>query len=176
MPVSSTKTVNFGATKSGLAGSAGYRILDESGQIVRERTTTDISESFPGSGIYSSLVIFPDYFSGSILWDTGEESPVFATEEYNYTDNVAQLQQNVEDIAAHVNFIRGLTAGRWKIDRKSATMSFYDESGDNLLVSYELLDESGQRSIDAVFDRRIIKLAPSLASILTIPESILRND
>jgi hypothetical protein len=34
-------------------------------------------------------------------------------------------------------------------------MTFYDESGKNELVTYELLDENGKPSLDSVYDRKI---------------------
>lgn len=169
MPVELIKAVNFGTTKSGLTGDVGYRLIDSTGLAVQNRSAVDIYETFPGTGIYASSILFPDDFVGTILWDTGGEKPVYAVEEFNNSINGTGVSQQVNEVTMQVNmvtdqvtnladeirFIRGMTAGRWALDKKDATMTYYDESGKNLLVTYQLLDENGNPSIESVYDRRI---------------------
>ena len=170
MPCEQVKTVNFGATRSGLEGSVGYRIMNTVGTVVVERTTEDVYETYPGTGIYAKLITFPDDFRGSILWDTGGANPVYATEEYNYTENTNKIIWRMEDLITQIKFIRGMTAGRWCLDAETSTMSFYSDEDDSLLVKYNLFDETGQRSIERVFERIIDNHnMPLNASPLSLP-------
>lgn len=170
MPSEQVKTVNFGSTKSGLTGFVGYRIINTVGTIVVDRTIEGVYETFPGSGIYAKLISFPDDFRGSILWDTGGEKPVYATEEYNFSENTNKVMWRIEDLITQVKFIRGMTAGRWTLDANNQSMSFFSDEDGSLLVTYDLFDENGQPSIERVFDR-IVKVdnMPPHATVLTLP-------
>lgn len=155
MPCEQVKTVNFGATKAGLESSVGYRIINTVGTVVVDRTSVGVYETFPGTGIYAKLITFPDDFRGSILWDTGEATPVYAIEEYNYTENTNKIMWRMEDLITQVKFIRGMTAGRWCLDEETASMSFYSDEDGSLLVKYNLFDEKNKPSIERVFERII---------------------
>jgi hypothetical protein len=146
------KTVNLGSTKSGLAH-VGYQLINAQGTVSFERTETGVYETAAGSGIYAALVEFSDGFRGTIMWDSGEEIPVFAAEEYNHSVNGASVLNQLNGIVEQVNFIRAMTAGKWSLDRTSSTMSFYDESGTQLLMEYDLKDDKGNPSIENVFER-----------------------
>lgn len=146
------KTVNFGSTKSGLTR-VGYQLINAYGAVSFERTETGVYETAAGSGIYAALIEFSDGFRGTIMWDTGEEIPVFAAEEYNHSVNGASVLNQLNGIVEQVNFIRAMTAGRWHLNRESSTMSFYDESGTQLLMEYDLKDDKGKPSIENVFER-----------------------
>jgi len=194
MPSSLVKTVNFGSTKTGLADFVGYRLIDSSGLVAQERTQLGIYETYMGTGIYAANIEFPDDFTGTILWDIEGTRPVYAAEEFNnsingtgvsrqvnevttqvteiteqvnsVTTQVGLVSDQVTDLADEIRFIRGMTAGRWSLDKKTSTMTYYDESGKNVLVTYEMLDEDGKPSIESVYDRRIknaITMIKSLA-------------
>mgnify|MGYP001262242244 CR=1 FL=1 len=75
-------TVQFGPRYSGCA-TVGYRLRDSSGVPVGDRVTTGIDEIPAQSGSFGALVLLPDSFIGSIVWDTGGEGPAFAIEEIN---------------------------------------------------------------------------------------------
>lgn len=146
------KTVNFGSTKSGLAH-VGYQLINAQGTVSFERTETGVYETTTGSGIYAALVEFSDGFRGTIMWDTGEAIPVFAAEEYNHSVNGASVLNQLNGIVEQVNFIRAMTAGKWSLNRENSTMSFYDESGTQLIMEYNLKDDKGNPSIENVFER-----------------------
>lgn len=181
MPVELIKAVNFGTTKSGLTGEVGYRLIDSMGLSVQSRSSVDIYETFPGTGIYASSILFPDDFVGTILWDTGGEKPVYAVEEFNNAINGTGVSQQVNEVTMQVNmvtdkmidladeirFIRGMTAGRWTLDKKDCTMTYYDESGKNVLVTYQLSDENGNPSIESVYDRHIKEAIDMIMSLST---------
>lgn len=173
------KTVNFGSTKTGLVSSVGYRLIDETGTPVQDRVQSGVYETFPGTGIYSATITFPEGFKGTILWDIDGVRPIYAAEEFNNAVNGAGVSQQVTEVTSQVNtvsdqvtdladeirFIRGMTAGRWKLDKNTATMTYYDESGKNVLVTYELLDENGNPSLESVYDRKIKEAITMIMSI-----------
>lgn len=173
------KSVNFGKTKGGL-DTVGYRLIDMTGAEVSARSI-NTREALAGIGIYTADVFFPDDFRGTILWDTGGDDPVYATEDYDYTSTstsiVEQVNATTSTVISQVDammeqivFIRGLTAGRWTLNKKDATMEFYDESGQNLLITYQLRDENKNPSIESVFDRTIVESkSPAMLTMSSLP-------
>jgi hypothetical protein len=135
------KSANFGSGKGSLS-TVGYRLLDTNGTLSGSRVTSGIGEIIGGSGIYSASIYFTSTFSGSILWDTGEGSPSYATEDYNGNDY-------------KIDFTRHITTGRWTIDNATREMIFYKEDNDTEIARYELFDENGAPSVSSVFDRKI---------------------
>jgi len=77
------KTVNFGPARSGLS-TVGYTILNTDGSTKQARTTAGVSEIVPSSGIYGADVSFDDNWNGILLWDTGETTPKYGSEDFNY--------------------------------------------------------------------------------------------
>ena len=134
------KSANFGSGKGSLT-TVGYRILDTGGSLSGSRITAGVGEVIGGSGIYSASMHFTSEFSGSIIWDTGEASPAYATEDYNGNEY-------------KIDFTRHVTTGRWRIDKSASEMIFYKEDNQTEIVRYELFDEDGNPSVSSVFDRR----------------------
>jgi len=179
MPTTLVKTVNFGSTKTGRAATIGYRLIDDTGTPIQARSQAGVYEAFPGTGIYAANITFPDDFVGTILWDIEGVRPVYAAEEFNNSINGTGVSQQVADVtmqvgivtdqvsdlADEIRFIRGMTAGRWTLDSKDSTMTFYDESGRNVLVTYEMLDARGRPSLESVYDRRIKRAIPMIMSL-----------
>jgi len=60
-----------------------------------------------------------------------------------------------------------MTAGRWHLNKKDCTMTYYDESGKNMLVTYQLADENGNPSIESVYDRTIKHAVSMIMSLST---------
>jgi len=179
MPTTLVKTVNFGSTKTGRTATIGYRLIDDTGTPIQARSQAGVYEAFPGTGIYAANITFPDDFVGTILWDIEGVRPVYAAEEFNNSINGTGVSQQVADVtmqvgivtdqvsdlADEIRFIRGMTAGRWTLDSKDSTMTFYDESGRNVLVTYEMLDARGRPSLESVYDRRIKRAIPMIMSL-----------
>ena len=188
MSASLVKTVNFGSTKSGLASKVGYRLIDAIGLVEQERSQVGIYETYAGTGIYAASITFPDDFTGTILWDVESDRPVYAAEEFNNSINGTGVSQQVTDVtmqvgivtdqvsdlAHEIRFIRGMTAGRWTLDSTDSTMTYYDESGKNVLVTYEMLDANGKPSIESVYDRQIKRAIPMIMS-LSDQQNIVSN-
>jgi hypothetical protein len=77
------KSVNFGVGKTGLS-TVGYRLLNPDRSVKLARTIVGVSELVAGTGIYVCDINFEDDWRGLLVWDTGDASPLYAEEDYNY--------------------------------------------------------------------------------------------
>jgi hypothetical protein len=139
MPITLVKSVNFGSVQTGLT-TVGYRLFNSTGALSGSRVTNGVGEILAGTGIYSASVHFSADFKGSILWDTGGSSPVYATEEYN-----PQPEQ--------IQFIKSIEGGRWKLSNTEKTMTFYDTDNSTVVATFGLSGSSGSPSVKDVFER-----------------------
>lgn len=85
------RTVNFGTAKSGLA-TVGYTLYNPDLTEKKARTTTGVSEILSGTGIYRAEVEFDKGWSGIILWDTGEATKRYGSEQFNAAE-IAQINR-----------------------------------------------------------------------------------
>ena len=158
MPVTNIKTVNFGKSKTGLAGTAGYTLYSADGTVSQLRTTTGVYE-FGTSGIYASEITFSDTFHGTIFWDvtSADGNSVYASEEYNATSAVTSylepISSDIVSVKSDVEFIKNIEGGRWKIDKKLNQMVFYGINSDNEIARFALKDANGKPSCTSVFER-----------------------
>jgi hypothetical protein len=83
MTIAIPRSVAFGNSKTGL-GSVGITLLNPDGTEHTARSTVDVFEM--GGGGYGKNIAFPDDWKGIIKWDSGEGSPVYAYEDYNYLE------------------------------------------------------------------------------------------
>jgi hypothetical protein len=149
MSLSQVRNVNFGKLRANLTGSGGvgYALLDQAGSTLQPRTTTGVYQLTSGSGIYGSNISFPDNWRGQILWDSGVDSLTisgglkYATEQYNYEENNPK-----------VDSIYDIEHGRWKIIGNQ--MVFYKEDNVTEVARFNLFDEFGVPTTDAVFERQ----------------------
>ena len=89
MSVIIPKTVAFGNSKTGLA-TVGLALLNPDGTVHTARTTTGVYEMAGGG--YGKNVTFPDDWKGILKWDTGEGSPLYAFEDYNYLKDAITMR------------------------------------------------------------------------------------
>jgi len=149
MPINLKKTVNFGSSKSGLS-TVGYRLHDSDGTLSGSRVAgSTVGEVFSGSGIYSGSVHIADGFIGSILWDTGESTPTYAS------DDIDNVIHTLNMISSSVDFTRHITAGRWHITSSGNDkhMVFYKEDNSTEVIRFNLTDEDGSATVSSVFQR-----------------------
>tara|TARA_E500000331_G_scaffold231559_1_gene221763 strand:+ start:268 stop:717 length:450 start_codon:yes stop_codon:yes gene_type:complete len=146
MPVDIVKTVNFGSSKSSL-GSPGYRIYSTSGALSGSRVTSGVGEIISGAGIYSASIHIADNFTGHILWDTGESTPVYASEDIDNTLHILSM------LSSSIDFTRNHVAGRWKMDTESDVMIFYKEDNSTEIARYALTDQNGSPTTTSVHER-----------------------
>jgi len=87
------QSVNFGKANTGLAGTVGYQLWGYGGSSQGARTTTGISESPTGSGIYTAQITFTVGTDSLLVWDTGGGTPVYASNDVPaYTNTLQQTQ------------------------------------------------------------------------------------
>jgi len=96
MSVTIIKTVNFGKSKTGLEGTVGYTLYNTNETEKQARTTSGVYELGTSTGIYACNITLDIDWNGTILWDTGEATPSYATEEYNHQDagDIDQIESN----------------------------------------------------------------------------------
>lgn len=162
---------NFGRSKSNATGSlgVGYQLLDYVGGVAVSRTTTGVYQTAPG--IYAAYIAFPDEFRGQILWDTGTAFPeiYYASEQHNTEENLpdviyeklntientivsGSLDDKLDLILEKADITLQMTAGRWHILNNQ--MIFYKDDNVTEVMRFDLYDDLGNPSMDAVFDRR----------------------
>jgi hypothetical protein len=83
MTIAIPRSVAFGSSKTGLS-TVGLTLLNPDGTEHTARTTIGVYE-MDGGG-YGKNISFPDNWKGIIKWDSGEGSPVYAYEDYNYLE------------------------------------------------------------------------------------------
>lgn len=89
------------------------------------------------------------------MWDSGGGSPSYATEQFNIEENnpsVDDIKTIVTNTATRVEQLYDIQYGRWKIVNN--TMVFYKEDNVTVVATFNLFDENGSPTMDAVFDRR----------------------
>jgi hypothetical protein len=157
MSTSHIKTVNLGKLKAGLA-TVGFTLYDVSGSVTVPRNTSGVYELGTLTGIYGANISFPDAFAGSILWDSGEASPVYATEEIDLITTPAGLASNVASIQATLDadltFVKDMLGGQWKIDDNQFQMIFYKDDNTTEVARFDLRDNKGDPSFLSVFLRQ----------------------
>ena len=146
MAINLIKTVNFGKANTSLPD-AGYRIYSSSGIVSGSRTTAGVGEVISGAGIYSASIHIADSFTGYLLWDTGESTPIYASEDIDNTVNTIQM------ISSSIDVTRQMTAGKWEILTGSKQMVFYKEDNVTEVARFNLLNASGNPSYESVFSR-----------------------
>jgi hypothetical protein len=158
MAYSKLQVVNFGKSKAYATGSSGvgFIVKDENGIAVIPRTTGSVYEITNGSGNYAAYVSYPNAFHGSIIWDTGTyfSSTFYAAEEFNIeanNPNVDNTWAAMQTITGSIQLLRDMTEGRWIIE--SNKMRFYKADNTTLIAEFDLFDDLGAPSMDAVFER-----------------------
>lgn len=158
MPLQQVRNVNFGKNRANATGSTGvgYALLDVSGSTVAPRTTSGVYQLTSGSGIYAAYISFPTTFRGQILWDTGTAFPTasYAAEQYNVEENnprVDETWQLVHDVTGAINALYDMQFGRWHISNNQ--MRFYAPDNSTLIAVFNLFDDNGNPTMDAVFQR-----------------------
>ncbi len=172
MSLSQVRNCNMGPFKGFLTGTSGvgYTLLNSDGSTEQFRTTVGVSEQFPGCGIYAASISFPDQFNGTILWDTGETIPKFASEQYNTEENnpiVNKNNQLLQQLTGSSDFITGsmgtlltnieflvdMEGGRWSINPTTKKMTFYKDDNVTPIATFYLFDVNGNPSVDQVSTR-----------------------
>ena len=107
-------------------------------------------------GIYAAYITFPNEFRGQVLWDTGSLflTASYATEQFNVEENNPLLHvvaDKVNQMSGTIGQLYDIQYGRWRILNNQ--MVFYKEDNVTQVAAYNLFDDTGTPSMDAVFDR-----------------------
>ena len=146
MTLTLPKTCALGGSQTGLVGTAGVTLLNPDGTTHTARATAGIYEI--GGGCYGKNIVFSDDWIGSILWDSGGGSPVYATEEYIYYEN----NPKVDDIH---NIVNNATYGNAQLVRATTPANTLDvaatgeAAADAIKVSG---DSAAADNIEATYD------------------------
>lgn len=164
MALAQLRTTNLGKTRANLTGSTGvgYTLVNTNESIYQARTTAGVYQLTSGSGIYSSLITFPDSFSGTILWDSGESGSniVYAAEQYNTEENDGRIYPMLQTVsgtlsaaATDIQFLVDIEGGRWKINTATNQMTFYKSDNVTVVATFNLKDETGAATSTAPYER-----------------------
>lgn len=96
------RVVNFGTSKGGLS-TIGYTVYGPEGNVLNARSTSGVVEIGTATGIYAAKITLPDY-DAIVLWDTGEATPRYSTEDFQY--QLTSIESAVEPIQKIYNSIR----------------------------------------------------------------------
>lgn len=90
------KVCSMGGSKTGLVGTIGVALLKPDGTVHVARSIAGIYEI--GGGCYGKNITFDDSWEGSIKWDTGGGSPVYAVEEYGMEGMLQNVETDTNDL------------------------------------------------------------------------------
>ncbi len=159
MALQQLRNVNFGRNRSNATGSTGvgYTLMDVSGSTITVRTTTNVYQLMSGTGIYAAYITFPDDFRGQLFWDTGMAftTASYAAEQVNVEENNPKVDDTlraVTQMSGTISQLYNISYGRWKI--VSNQMIFYADDNATELVRFNLFDDAGVPTMDAVFERQ----------------------
>lgn len=96
MALALPKVCSMGGSQTGLVGTVGVALLNPDGTVHTARATAGIYEI--GGGCYGKDISFPDNWKGSIKWDTGGGSPVYAVEEYTVDGLVDTVLEDTSEL------------------------------------------------------------------------------
>lgn len=96
MALALPKMCSMGGSQTGLVGTIGVALLNPDGTVHTARATAGIYEI--GGGCYGKNISFPDNWAGSVKWDTGGGSPVYACEEYTVDGLVDTAMEDLDDV------------------------------------------------------------------------------
>jgi hypothetical protein len=112
---------SFGSSKTGLA-TVGYAQRGAAGAIVVARTTTGVYEL--GGGAYGVEILL-NAATKSLLWDTGEATPIYA----------------VEDLLDYFN--KKALINRRQTDPGTGIQTIFEENDTTIMVSGQIWEDVG---------------------------------
>lgn len=150
------RVVNFGSGKGGLA-TVGYAIYGVDGAEVVARSTAGVVEIGTSTGIYSANVTLPDY-DAIVLWDTGEATPKYATEEAqvqlgNIEEHTGQIYKIYNSIKNQGEFMATLM-NKMGLIEKNEGLKKLDQKVDDLAKK----DNLGLTDIETAFNNAASKI------------------
>ena len=62
----------------------GYTLINADSTEKQARATAGVFEKPDGKGIYACNITFDNDWSGMVVWDTGEGTPIYASQDFDY--------------------------------------------------------------------------------------------
>lgn len=163
MSFTQLRTANLGISKANLTGSTGvgFALINTDGTTQTPRTTVGVYQLSSGSGLYAANITFPDFWHGSVIWDTGEAtgSLGFAVEQFNFEENdprISNITGSLGVMSGQLQFVYDMTGGRWKLDSATNQMIFYASDNTTVVGRFNLFDVTGTPTINQVAERQRI--------------------
>jgi hypothetical protein len=153
--LSQVRSVDFGINYGGL-GTVSYSLYSETNTLVFGPSSVGVTEVGTLTGIYSANISFPDDFHGTILWSSGGADAVFAAEQFNVEENnpkINDIHSTITIVGQDIAFIKDIEGGRWRIDKATSQMVFYQSDNTPAVATFQLKDELGNPSFAAPFER-----------------------
>lgn len=110
MTITLPKTCALGGSQTGLVGTAGVTLLNPDGTTHTARAIAGIYEI--GGGCYGKNIELPDDWKGSLKWDSGGGSPVYAVEDYSHPTTEEIAFETWEEILTGATHNIPTSAGR----------------------------------------------------------------
>lgn len=104
------KTCSMGSSQTGLVGVIGITLLNPDGTTHTARVVGGIYEI--GGGCYGKNITFPDNWKGSLKWDTGGGSPVYATEDYEVEGLIQEIKTQTDKLHFSGDNVQGRVADK----------------------------------------------------------------
>jgi chromosome segregation ATPase len=166
------RVVNLGSAKSGLS-SVGYSIYGVDGVLLQTRSTDGVVEIGSNTGIYSADISIPE-FDCIVLWDSGDASTRYSTEDYQHQidairDSVEPIQKIYNSIRNQGEFFSVLMEKLGLIEKNEGLVkvsSKIDELSRRDNVSLTNIEDAFRKASKEI--KLIVKDAP--APIVNIPE------
>ncbi len=160
MTITLPKMCSMSSSQTGLVGTIGVTLLNPDGTTHTARTTVGIYEI--GGGSYGKQIGFDDNWIGSIKWDTGGGSPVYAIEEYNYYENNPKVDTILIDTTAikvktdtidwsNITSLVDEIGGKWEITGNQ--MIFYKSDNITEIFRFNLFNAAGNPAMADVYKR-----------------------
>ena len=135
MSLTLVKIANFGKSKGGLAD-VGY-VTYTAGGTASARTGS-VSEIGTNTGIYGCNITFADGWKGTILWDSGEGTPVYAAEEYQDLLDTAFVDGDTlttNGLKERLRMLGWLVRNRMVVANDNGNLVLYEDDGTTVAFS-----------------------------------------
>lgn len=157
MTITLPKTCALGGSQTGLVGTAGVTLLNPDGTTHTARATAGIYEI--GGGCYGKNIELPDDWKGSIKWDSGGGSPVYAVEDYSHPTVEAIAFRTWDEILTGATHNIATSAGRRVREIGAyAIESGTAQAGNSHTITLAASASPADAAYDGIFNRNLIVL------------------
>lgn len=165
-----TYLVNFGTRKGGLA-TVGYTVYKKDGTLSKARSTDGVVEIGTSTGIYTAPIAIEEDSDAIVLWDTGDATILYSTEEYRSQLNT--IQGETEHIRLIWNTLRNQGEVWTKLIDDINKLYKKMDNLDNVVAGLDKRNmpkkEDFEKSIKAI-EKNVTQKVSNLISDIKMPE------